>query len=457
MSLRHRRRRSLFFGGSDAYAVASLNPNLVFDFAAELYRTSSLVSTFDNSLTYTGASSKTMVDSDGLVKWAPHNSMLYSEEFNNAAWTKGDSSISANATVAPDGSLTADKLIDNTNTAQHRVYGNKAVISNLTYTYSVFAKAAEKSAMVLSFAGVALGTPSFDYRRAEFDLSAGTVTFTPINGSASIAEVGNGWYLCSITITPLASESPRMEITLSNGLGAYTYEGDGTSGIYIWGAHRYRSDLGGMVDNPDRGDSYVPTTSAAVYLPRRGHHIYNGSTWVNEGIQIESEARTNLLAESNDFATTWTLVNGALTAADATGPDGAASMTLLNDDSATGTGEVYVDYAVTVSTTTAYTFSVFVKADQLAFVALGTENFTTPASGETFFNLTTGASATVAAGHTATIENFGGGIYRCAITFTTDAADTTGNLRIYVSDGDTDITVDLDGTSSVHIYGAQFE
>jgi len=38
----------------------------------------------------------------------------------------------------------------------------------------------------------------------------------------------------------------------------------------VYGAHLYRSDLGGMVDNPDRGDSYVPTTSAAVYMPRRG-------------------------------------------------------------------------------------------------------------------------------------------------------------------------------------------
>jgi surface protein len=343
------------------YIRGKIGPTLDLNFASEFYRNRSVLSTFDNSLTYTGASAKTMVDSDGLVKWAPHNLALNS--------------------AAP-------------------VTQNITVISGVAYTV----ECTGTGSITLSGAGIgsaSLGVP--------VEITAATTT---------------------LTLTIVGSVDT------------------------MWA---YRSDLGGMVNNSDRGDSYVPTTSAAVYLPRRGHHIYDGSTWVNKGILLESEARTNLLAESNDFGTTWTANNASLTAADATGPDGASSMTLLNDSSATGTGEVYVDYAVTVSTAVAYTFSVFVKADQLAFVALGTESFTTPASGETFFNLTTGALATVATGHTATIENCGGGIYRCAITFTTDAADTAGNLRIYVAEADTDITVDLDGTSSVHIFGAQLE
>jgi hypothetical protein len=38
-------------------------------------------------------------------------------------------------------------------------------------------------------------------------------------------------------------------------------------------------------------------------VPRTGHHIYNGSAWVNEGILYESEARTNLLLNSGTLAT----------------------------------------------------------------------------------------------------------------------------------------------------------
>ena len=50
----------------DPYAVAGFNPDLAFNFAADYYRTGGVVSTFDNSLTYTGASSKTMVEQQVL-------------------------------------------------------------------------------------------------------------------------------------------------------------------------------------------------------------------------------------------------------------------------------------------------------------------------------------------------------------------------------------------------------
>jgi hypothetical protein len=36
-------------------------------------------------------------------------------------------------------------------------------------------------------------------------------------------------------------------------------------------------------------------------VPRAGHHIYNGSAWINEGILHESEARTNQMVYSGDL------------------------------------------------------------------------------------------------------------------------------------------------------------
>jgi hypothetical protein len=42
-------------------------------------------------------------------------------------------------------------------------------------------------------------------------------------------------------------------------------------------------------------------------VPRTGHHIYNGSAWVNEGILHESEPRTNQMLYSDDLTrTAWT-------------------------------------------------------------------------------------------------------------------------------------------------------
>ena len=57
----------------------------------------------------------------------------------------------------------------------------------------------------------------------------------------------------------------------------------------------------------------------------------------------------------------------------------------------------------------------------------------------------------------ARITDVGNGWYRCEASFTTDSSDTAGSVLFLIADGDADITVDLDGTSSILIYGAQLE
>jgi hypothetical protein len=113
---------------------------------------------------------------------------------------------------------------------------------------------------------------------------------------------------------------------------------------------------------------------------------------------------------------------------------------------------------VTVATSTQYTYSIFAKADQLNFVALRGLSFTTPANGGVWFDLSTGSVGTETAGFTGQIESIGNGWYRCSIVFTTDASDTSGNIGHYAASADNNnLLEDLDGTSSILIYGAQLE
>jgi hypothetical protein len=42
-------------------------------------------------------------------------------EFDNAAWTKSDVTVSLDAIAAPDGTTTADKFVENTDTIYHRI------------------------------------------------------------------------------------------------------------------------------------------------------------------------------------------------------------------------------------------------------------------------------------------------------------------------------------------------
>jgi hypothetical protein len=141
-----------------------------------------------------------------------------------------------------------------------------------------------------------------------------------------------------------------------------------------------------------------------------------------------------------------------------TAPDGSTTADKLIDDAATGTGTVQVFQSVTVGTSTAYALSVYAKQDQLSWLNLRITNFTTPGTTNGWFDLANGVKGTIEAGYDDSgIEDAGNGWYRCWVTFTTDATDTTGNLRIQCVDADQSTTAALDGTSSIFVWGAMFE
>ena len=429
------------FALGDAYTVANLNPDLVFDFASDFYRTGGSTSTFDASLTYTGASAKTMVDSDGLVKWAPHNHVKYSEDFDNAAWVKEGVTV-ASGIADPDGGSTAWSLTQDETTGYHRAYLPISPSRSPEQIYTAYLKS-NGSQFVQLFYGY--GAAARHY--CTFDLING-VTGTPGgNGlpTASIADVGSGWYKCSLgdlstdgstTVWVILGEAID-DLSLANSQPQFT--GDGSSGAFIWHPHAYRSDLGGMVDNPDRSDSYVPTTSAAVYLPRRGHHIYNGSSWVNEGIQIESEARTNLATYSSDLqaATDWDIFGtNSLTItssvdANAIGSDGETS--LYRVEITDTTNEAHgADLDVPFSGATNYTLSIAARAGEQRYLSLRLYSAGTSWATVTF-DMLNGTVTQEDVGSTGgTVQasgviNLGGGLYRCWFSGQTP----TGNASLY--------------------------
>jgi hypothetical protein len=140
-----------------------------------------------------------------LIEEQRTNLLTYSAEFDNAAWTKSNASITSNTIVAPDGTLTGDQLVENTSTGQHRVYRSVSGTTNTNpYTYSFFAKASTRTRVYI---GILEGATFVRQGNAVFDLSTGAIVSvsTGINGasggSATIQNVGNGWYRCTYTLT----------------------------------------------------------------------------------------------------------------------------------------------------------------------------------------------------------------------------------------------------------------
>ena len=153
------------------------------------------------------------------IKWAPHNLVAYSEQFDNPGWQKTNTTVINNQTAAPDGSLTADKVI--INSASFSYVRNLLAIDACQNTFGFFAKAGTTSNIQIYIIeqGVASGT-------ADIDLSTGTVSNVAgvFTGGVTATDVGNGWYLIKGTRTFTASAlNHRVGIaaTGQNGLDFY--------------------------------------------------------------------------------------------------------------------------------------------------------------------------------------------------------------------------------------------
>lgn len=177
-----------------------------------------------------------------------------------------------------------------------------------------------------------------------------------------------------------------------------------------------------------------------------------------KGLLVEP-ASTNLCLQSEDINTSWSDLNATITTNDTTAPDDNATADKLGDDGSTGTGQVRISQVITVAAETKYTASVFLKQDGLNWgrlQAIGTGGVDDDPY--QYFDLDNGVLGTGSAGiQDATIEAYPNGWYRCSITWTQGVGDTSFQFRIFVADADNDISVDLDGTSSIFVWGAQVE
>jgi hypothetical protein len=168
-----------------------------------------------------------------LVEEQRTNLVTYSEQFDNAAWVKNTATVVANTVVAPDGTLTADSLLETTANGNAFITQTVTATASTVYTTSVYAKTNGRVLQITFGTGDVSGNP-----RANYDLSTGTLGTVDGGITATITAVGNGWYRCTATATSaVTSFRPIIALVASTTAARVaSFQGDGYSGIYIWGA-----------------------------------------------------------------------------------------------------------------------------------------------------------------------------------------------------------------------------
>ncbi len=156
------------------------------------------------------------------------NLLLRSEAIDNASWTKTNTTVTADATTAPDGQVTMDWLKESAANAVHTV-GQAAAVAATAANLSVFAQSAGRDYLQLKFTDSAAATFS-----AFFDLALGRVFSMAANTTAVIQAMGDSQFRCSIAFTPAAGSGTSL-VSISTDGSTTSYAGDTAKGLYLWG------------------------------------------------------------------------------------------------------------------------------------------------------------------------------------------------------------------------------
>ena len=198
-----------------------------------------------------------------LVEEARTNLALYSEQFDNVYWQTLRGTLTANATNAPDGVVSADRFTeDATTNTRSTATSAITIVSGTTYAASCYLKNIDRRFVSILLMDQATGLNGF---LATFDLQNGTAT-TQLRGtgtvaSASITAAKDGWYRCSVTgtaptTTALLMISPATTATpTQSSYGRESYLGDGVKSFFLWGA---QLEAGAFAT------SYIPTVASTV-------------------------------------------------------------------------------------------------------------------------------------------------------------------------------------------------
>ena len=208
-------------------------------------------------------------------------------------WTLSASVITSNSTTGPDNMVDASLIGDTTASSAHYVYTpNISLTSGNSYTYSIFAKAGTNETYIQ------ITDTSNTTFYVNFSLSAsGSYVANGSGVTATIQQLPNSWYRCSMTFTAGSTATSNLIVALLGAAGSIasarllSYTGVSGNGIYATGA---------QAENIVYPTSFIPTNSLTV---TRAADFYTlpGLTFNQSQGSAILEFATGLVVPSNAY------------------------------------------------------------------------------------------------------------------------------------------------------------
>ena len=362
------------------------------------------------------------------------NLLKYSEAIDDSYWNKIRTTVTANAIEAPDGTVTAELLAEDSSANQTHVVRQNTVTdipqtAGKSYVFSGYVKAGGRNRVRIRFEHAA--------HQADLLLNDGTF-FNNGFDSVTFTDVGNGWFRF-VVVETADSREPLVQIMLVNDSGQSTYTGDGSSGVYVWGL---QLEIG---------------TASDTYHRTEGQ-IYLGPGATPKGLLVE-EARTNLAPSSHEFTAN---TGVSRTGTNHFAPNAVNEGDAFTIDSTSGVSHQIgmnglIGGAITIGTV--HTVSFFAK------LLNGTPNIGVRGFGKggqnqhPIFNLSNGTVANVgSAWESGTkIEDFGNGWFRCSCVV--NPSNQFAPIIHMLESGDTigSLVFTGNGTDKIALWGGQLE
>jgi hypothetical protein len=222
------------------------------------------------------------------------NRLLRSDEFDHASWTKTRSTVSANFLASPDGTTTADAIIEDSTAADTHFVNQDITISSgiADYAFSVALRAGTRTWAAISLVEATGSTAVTVF----VNLTTGALGTGSTGGNwadrrAFIQPLGDSWHQVSLVARKTnAATTLRARVYIAESDNDFTFSGDGASYISAWRATVAQSSV------PTR---LLQTTSTAITSEAQTGSALHTKGW---------PASTNGLLLAGD----WFEINGEL-------------------------------------------------------------------------------------------------------------------------------------------------